>query len=147
MGPGPRLQTEVTYVYDSSCPVCIVIGSGNTDLRFHITEGDATNLANEAKSFNSNPYVKFSSEQSWDFDVYWFASDRFEIICYNTHIGTSIKFNMNAKQAYRLWAQISVAIDSSGIVTPTVKTKCSDCHGTGRIAMLNFDVDCDCVKK
>ncbi|KKN98975.1 hypothetical protein LCGC14_0142200 [marine sediment metagenome] len=25
-------------------------------------------------------------------------------------------------------------------------TRCLDCHGTGRVPMLNRDIDCDCVK-
>lgn len=34
----------------------------------------------------------------------------------------------------------------SGGVAETKSECCPDCHGTGRITMLNFVVDCDCVK-
>ncbi len=34
----------------------------------------------------------------------------------------------------------------SGGVTETKNETCPDCKGTGRITMLNWDVDCNCVK-
>lgn len=118
MSPGPRLQTEVTYDGALLYPVHIVIELGNTAIEFDITEKEATNLANLAKSFILNTTIRITSKQNWDFDACWSASDQFEFLCYHRNMGTSIKININAKQALQLYDQIICAM-SSAVQTKT----------------------------
>ncbi len=106
MGPGPRLQTEVTHTYGDKYPVRISVEAGMTKYAFDITEKDATNLANRAKKFNCDPDIRFSPIQGMDFIAYWLASDRFEIKGEDRSTGVAILFRLNQKQAWTLYDQI-----------------------------------------
>ncbi len=161
------LNSEVTYVKNSSWPIHVTIsysqGSSRWKVEFNITEKKANVLASCAEQFNITRLVEFESEQRWCCNVYWMASDQLRISSLNRDNGVIVDINLNAKQAKYLSIQLidrlrtlsktmqSAASSISKLGTASkglekVLPKCLDCHGTGRVPMFNRDIDCDCVK-